>query len=131
MGARGIGGHVETQGTGTIVTQSTPPTSTPPSTPNVTCNTELKQNFWGVQADRTLASSISAATAERLLRALPRGTENEGRREERSVVRKFEAPFVGVYTTASKGNFFSDFMTRVDFYQMTLDNPTAGLFNQD
>jgi opacity protein-like surface antigen len=42
----------------------------------------------------------------------------------------FEVPFIGTYLVATYGRFFADVLVRQEFYQLALDNPNSGLFNQ-
>jgi opacity protein-like surface antigen len=43
---------------------------------------------------------------------------------------KFQVPFVGVYGVATKDRFFADVMIRQDFYNMRLNDPALGFFDQ-
>lgn len=41
-----------------------------------------------------------------------------------------EVPFMGVYAVATKERFFADIMVRQDFYNMRLNDPALGFFDQ-
>jgi opacity protein-like surface antigen len=41
-----------------------------------------------------------------------------------------EAPFVGTYVVATKGNFFIDGLVRFNYFETNLDSPSANLYNQ-
>lgn len=41
-----------------------------------------------------------------------------------------EVPFFGTYVVATYGRFFADVQVRQDYYNIRLDNPTLGFFNQ-
>ncbi len=43
---------------------------------------------------------------------------------------RFEVPFVGFYGVATKDRFFADVMVRQDFYNMKLNDPALGFFDQ-
>jgi opacity protein-like surface antigen len=42
----------------------------------------------------------------------------------------FQIPFVGTYLVATYGRFFADAMVREEFYNISLNNPALGFFNQ-
>lgn len=125
---RVLGGSVETKNTGTTTLQFGG-AAVPGS---VICDTTTRQDFVGYQVGRDIAklnwdgwNVHMGATAGYM----------ESQSRDKSLGGTFsggsQIPFVGSYLTATKGGFFADVMVRWDFYNMSLNDPSNGLFDQN
>ncbi|WP_170146054.1 autotransporter domain-containing protein [Rhodoplanes elegans] len=125
---RVLGGEVETKNTGVTTLQL----NGAAVAGSANCDTTTKQGFVGYQFGRDIAklnwdgwNIHTGATvgylASQSRDKTPGGTFSGGT----------QIPFVGTYLTATKGGFFADAMLRWDYYNMSLDDPSAAMFNQN
>lgn len=126
--ARTLGGQVETKNTG-VTNLQLGGAAVPGS---AVCDTTTKQGFVGYQFGRDIAKlnwdgwNIHTGATVGYLASESRDKTLGGR-----FTGGTQIPFVGTYLTATKGGFFADGMLRWDYYNMSLDDPSAALFNQN
>jgi opacity protein-like surface antigen len=108
-----------------------------------TCNSQFHQTFAGFQVGQDVANlnvwggwNVHLGTTAGSLetRGTIVGGNTAGATGATAVTGSFnsvtEAPFVGTYAVATKGNFYVDGLIRYDYYETNLDSPTANIYNQ-
>lgn len=126
--SRALGGEVETKNNSVTTLQL----GGAAVAGSANCDTTTKQGFVGYQIGRDIAklnwggwNIHTGATvgylASQSRDKSPGGTFSGGT----------QIPFVGTYLTATRGGFFADAMLRWDYYNMSLDDPAAALFDQN
>ncbi len=128
---RGIGGTVDTQANSTIT--GTAGFFGVPQAVNASCQTKVTQDFGGFQAGQDIAILNNDNTGMNWHFGVLAGYVGTNFHDDTSggtLRGNFEVPFVGLYTTFSKGNFFADAQTRFDYYQGELSDPANGVSNE-
>jgi outer membrane autotransporter protein len=129
---RGVGGEL-TLNSNTQVNASSPLNPTPTSG---ACNTQFHQTFGGFQLGRDWAKlnvagwNLTLGTTAGFLQTngnIVGGNISGLGGDFNSTT---QAPFVGMYGVATKGNFFIDGLVRADYFETNLNSPTANFFNQ-
>lgn len=127
---RALGGSVETKNTGVTTLGFV---NGGAIGGNVTCNTTTRQDFGGYQVGRDIAklnwdgwNVHMGATAGYLASNAKDKTNTLG-----TFSSGVEVPFFGSYLAVTKGGFFADAQVRWDFYNMSLNDPSNGLFGQN
>jgi opacity protein-like surface antigen len=126
---RGVGGEVtnrfSSSSTGALTSAAPGANSTATTTG---CAGQVRQTFSGVQVGQDISrlnwggwNVHLGTTAGYLSSRSDDGTGN---------VANFEVPFLGTYLVATHGRFFADIMVRKEFYNINLNSPGIGLFNQ-
>jgi opacity protein-like surface antigen len=128
--ARAVGGEVNLKSTstsnGAIIIPANPGQNTSIST---TCANNQNTNFAGVQVGQDIARLNWGGWNVHL--GTTAGYVSSGSTDSVSGFQtNFEVPFFGTYLVATHGRFFSDIMVREEFYNMRLNDPTLGYFNQ-
>lgn len=128
--ARAVGGEVNLKSTSTsngVATVPAIPAAT--TTISTTCANNQQNNFVGVQVGQDIARlnwgnwNVHLGTTA--------GYVSSGSTDSVSGFQtNFEVPFFGTYLVATHGRFFSDIMVREEFYNMRLNDPGLGFFNQ-
>ena len=91
---------------------------------NLTCNTNVHQDFGGAQFGFDLGKLNFGGTGENIFFGLTAGYARSTAYDNNVAFSgSFEAPFLGAYSVFTYGNFFADVMLRGNFYQMQLENP--------
>ena len=128
--ARGIGGRVDTDSTG-VVTVAPNPIFGAGGT--ITCNTTTRTDFAGYQAGVDLAR-LNVGGTNLHFGATAGYVEANAKDITTGVAASrgnFQIPFAGVYAALTYGGFFVDAQVRADFYEMSLADPSNGVFNQN
>jgi opacity protein-like surface antigen/uncharacterized protein YhjY with autotransporter beta-barrel domain len=132
--ARGIGGRVDTESVGVLSVASNAPLGIGPGSV-ITCNTKTRSDYAGYQAGMDIArlnvggvnlhfgaTTGFVGTDAKDISPPPPGATFTG---------NFQIPFVGAYAALTYGGFFLDAQVRGDFYEMSLTDPSVGLFAQN
>jgi outer membrane autotransporter protein len=127
---RGIGGRVDTQSTSHAIPL---PSIGPATTGAVDCNLKVHQTYEGAQIGADLGKlnidglggnwhwGLTAGAGQAEFRETSLGQFNG----------RVDAPFIGLYSVYTKGNFFSDFLARYNTFTATLnDRASLGVFGQ-
>ncbi len=124
---RTIGGTVETQNSsnfsGSVSISAPAPYRLPSVNPvpiSLSCNTKVGQDFVGFQAGHDIAflnNGGSGANWHFGVLAGNVGSDAKSSTPDDTLKGNFEAPFAGLYTAFSKGNFFADAQARLDYVQ--------------
>jgi opacity protein-like surface antigen len=128
--ARAVGGQVNLTSTSTSTGVATVP-AIPAATTNIstTCANNQNNNFAGVQVGQDIARLNWGGWNVHL--GTTAGYVSSGSTDAVSGFQtNFEVPFFGTYLVATHGRFFSDIMVREEFYNMRLNDPALGFFNQ-
>jgi opacity protein-like surface antigen len=128
--ARAVGGEVNLKSTstsnGSLVVPLLPISNTTIST---TCANNQQNNFAGVQVGQDIARLNWGGWNVHL--GTTAGYVSSGSTDNLAgFTTNFEVPFFGTYLVATHGRFFSDIMVRQEFYNMRLNDPALGFFNQ-
>ena len=127
---RSVGGTVDVKsGSSTNATFSAPGV---PSLVNgtVACNTQVRDNYYGVQVGRDI-SNLNVNGWNLHLGTTAGYVSAEGKTSGVDFTSKTEVPFAGMYGAATLGNFFADVVVRGDFYQSSLNSSALNVFNQN
>ena len=132
--ARGIGGRVDTESTGTVSFAPNAALGIPPGTA-ITCETKTRTDFGGYQAGMDISRlNVGGANlhfgatvgyvgaSAKDISPPPPGPSFTG---------DFQIPFAGFYVALTQGGFFIDAQLRADFYEMNLNDPVNGIFGQN
>jgi opacity protein-like surface antigen len=126
--ARGVGGTVETNTTGSyrFAASGVVPGG------NGRCRTDLNQDYGGVQlgADISRLNIDGANVHVGVTAGYSEARTSSPIGRTTSLAGEFQVPFAGVYAAVTKGAFFADAQARWDFFQSRLDAPSNGVFNQ-
>lgn len=134
---REIAGKVDTQASSTFSGSFTlnPPSGQPTSySAQGNCKTKVEQDFVGFQAGQDIAVLNGGSTGANIHFGATVGYVQSSATDvspNGTFAGNFQAPFAGLYTVYTKGNFFADGQARLDFIQGELNDPLAnGIFNQ-
>ncbi len=129
MWVRGVGGEVtntfSTNVTGSLTAPGAPGNN---SAAAANCNGSIRDSFSGVQVGQDISRlnwggwNVHLGTTAGYLSS--HSVDNSGNTAD------FEVPFLGTYLVATHGRFFADLMVREEFYNINLNSPGVGLFNQ-
>jgi opacity protein-like surface antigen len=126
---RAIGGEVNLKTTSnSTVTNTRLDTGAVVGTATIGCNNSQHDSFAGVQVGADIARlnwsgwNVHLGTTAGYLGS--KSNDNNGFNNT------FQVPFFGTYLVATKGRFFADLMVREEFYNVNLNNPGLGYFNQ-
>lgn len=124
---RGLGGTFDTRTPGSF--QSTPNNAALlGGGVSGVCNLRTFQDFSGYQAGADISKlNINGFNIHG---GVTVGYSEADLRSNSAFRANFQTPFVGVYGAVTKGNFFADGQIRWDFFQGTLNQADATLFNQ-
>jgi len=127
---RGVGGEVtnkfSTSSTGALTSLAPGANSTATTTG---CAGQVRQTFAGAQVGQDISRlnwngwNLHLGTTAGYLSS--RSDDGQGS------IANFEVPFLGAYLVATHGRFFADVMVRREFYNINLNSPGIGLFNQN
>src|SRR5262249_6366198 len=126
---RVVGGTVTTKSDSTTNTVNTSAGAGVNQTTTVTCNNRIKDNYAGFQIGADTAKlnwngwNLHLGTTAGYL-------ESNSNSQNDAFTSNIQIPFVGTYLVATYGRFFADAMIRQDFYNISLNNPAQGFFNQ-
>jgi opacity protein-like surface antigen len=104
------------------------------STGSTTCNTKFHESFGGFQLGYDIAKlnvggwNLTLGTTAGFLETS--GNIVNGNVFGGAFNSTTQAPFVGTYAAAILGSFFIEGKIQADYFQTTLDSPTATIFNQ-
>jgi opacity protein-like surface antigen len=128
--ARAVGGEVNLKSTSTSNGSFVIPTSPAANTTiSATCANNQNNNFAGVQVGQDIARLNWGGWNVHL--GTTAGYVSSGSTDNLAgFTTNFEVPFIGTYLVATHGRFFSDIMVREEFYNMRLNDPALGFFNQ-
>ena len=128
--ARALGGEANLSSTsassGSFIVPANPAANTSITT---NCNNNQHVTFAGVQVGTDIARlnvggwNLHAGTTAGYL-------ESKANDNLAGFSSKFEVPFWGVYGVATRDRFFADIMIRQDFYNIRLNDPALGFFDQ-
>ncbi len=133
---RGVGGEL-TLNSNTSVNATI---SAPPNDPNHTstgstnCSAQFHQTFGGFQLGYDVAKlnvagwNLTVGTTAGFLET--NGNLVGGNVFNGAFNSTTQAPFVGTYAVATYGSFYIDGLIRADYFETSLDSPTANFFNQ-
>jgi opacity protein-like surface antigen len=126
-----IGGRVDDKATGTFNGTSFL-SGLSGATGTINCNTNIRQDFGGVQIGQDLARLNLSGSGATLHLGVTGGYAQSAAQDQggSNSSGSFQVPFAGVYAAYTNGNFFADALLRGDFYQMTLNGADAALSNQ-
>src|SRR5205807_748563 len=130
---RTIGGRLDTQSTGSSGVTVSGPGVAGTAAGNINCNSDIRQDYAGVQVGQDLARLNLNGSGANLHFGVTTGWANTKFQDLSALggtTGNVEVPFVGMYSALAWGNFFADVLARWDFYQMSLFSPTASLTNQ-
>jgi opacity protein-like surface antigen len=130
--ARMIGGRVDDKATGTFNGSDTTTNLGPAASGTITCNSNIRQDFGGVQIGQDLARLNLSGSGATLHLGVTGGYAQSAAQDQggSGFAGTFQVPFAGVYAAYTNGNFFADALLRGDFYQMSLSAADAALSNQ-
>jgi opacity protein-like surface antigen len=146
---RGVGGDLTLNNTTQVTVNVTAPPGSiiaPPGstgTGSTTCSSQLHQTFAGFQVGQDVAD-LNVGPGWNVHLGTTAGTlqtqgiilgGNTGQRlgfpsQTGAFSSVTEAPFVGTYAVATKGNFYVDGLIRFNYYETNLNSPTANIYNQ-
>jgi opacity protein-like surface antigen len=128
--ARGVGGEVNLKSTSTSNGAATVPLLPISNTAiSTTCANNQATNFAGVQVGQDISRLNWAGWNVHF--GTTAGYVSSGTNDNVGGFKtNFEVPFFGTYLVATHGRFFSDIMVRQEFYNMRLNDPALGFFNQ-
>jgi outer membrane autotransporter protein len=124
---RGVGGEVTNKFT-SVNTGSLTGAPSVTTQANLNCGGSVKENFAGMQVGQDISRlnwggwNVHVGTTAGYL-----SSQTDDGIGDRAA---FEVPFAGGYVVATHGRFFADLMVREEFYNITLNSPTVGLFGQ-
>lgn len=128
--ARAVGGEVNLKSTsssnGAFVVPANPGQN---STVTTNCANNQNNNFSGVQVGQDI-SRLNWGGWNVHLGTTAGYVSSNSNDNLAGFGTKFEVPFVGGYAVATYGRFFTDVMVRQEFYNMRLNDPALGFFNQ-
>ncbi|MCC8936317.1 autotransporter domain-containing protein [Bradyrhizobium sp. Arg68] len=127
---RGVGGEVTFKNTSNSSSSFTAPAApafnAAVTTPN--CASSVRETFAGVQVGQDIARlnwggwNVHVGATAGYLGS--HATDNNGTTSD------FEVPFLGGYLVATYGRFFADVMVRGEFYNIKVNDPGLGFYNQ-
>jgi opacity protein-like surface antigen len=127
-----IGGRVDDKTTGTFNGSDTTLNLGPAASGTITCNSNIRQDFGGVQVGQDLARLNLSGSGATLHVGVTGGYAQSAAQDQggSGFTGTFQVPFAGVYAAYTNGNFFADALVRGDYYQMSLSAADAALSNQ-
>ncbi len=126
---RVVGGELTTKSTSSTNTLNVSPGAGLAQTTTVTCNNKVRDTYAGFQLGADAAElnwngwNLHLGTTAGYL-------ESNGKSQTDAYTSNFQIPFVGTYGVATYGRFFADAMVRQEFYNISLNNPSQGFYNQ-
>ena len=128
--ARAVGGEANLKSTSASSGTFTVPTNTPQnSTATTNCNNSQANNFYGVQVGQDVAR-LNWNGWNVHVGATGGYVSSDSKDNLAGFGTRIEVPFVGGYVAATRDRFFADVMVRQEFYNMRLNDPALGFFNQ-
>jgi len=129
---RGVGGEVTNKftsnSTGALTAGAGAPAGTASTAAQNGCAGQVRETFSGIQVGQDISrlnwggwNVHLGTTAGYLAAHTDDGTGNTA---------NFDVPFLGTYLVATHGRFFADLMVREEFYDIRLNSPSVGLFNE-
>ncbi len=126
---RVVGGEVNTKSTSTTNALNASVGAGLSQTSTVNCSSRIHDSYAGVQIGSDAAElnwngwNLHLGTTAGYL-------ESNSTSKTDTFNSNFQIPFVGTYGVATYGRFFADAMVRQEFYNISLNNPALGFFNQ-
>lgn len=127
--ARAVGGQVTTSSSSVTNTSNVSPLSGLNQATIVNCNNRVRDEYAGFQIGADTAKlnwngwNIHLGTTAGYL-----GSDSKSLTDTFSS--NVQIPFLGTYLVATYGRFFADVMVRGEYYNISLNNPAFGFFNQ-
>jgi len=126
---RVVGGEVTTKSSSITNTSNISAGAGLNQTTTVNCTNRVRDTYAGFQIGADAAElnwngwNLHLGTTAGYL-------ESNGTSKTDTFSSNFQIPFVGTYFVATYGRFFADAMVRQEFYNISLNNPAQGFFNQ-
>jgi opacity protein-like surface antigen len=128
---RGVGGEVnvksESNTGATFLVPAVPGANTSGA---VSCNTEVRQTYGGVQVGRDIGKlningwNFHFGTTAGYI-------EGDTKTTNGSLTSNVQVPFAGIYGAVTYDRFFADIVVRGDYYQNSMNSPALNIFNQN
>ncbi len=126
---RVVGGEVTTRSTSSTSALNTSVGAGLNQTSTVNCSNRIRDTYAGVQIG-TDAAELNWNGWNLHLGTTAGYLESNSNSKTDTFNSNFQIPFVGTYFVATYGRFFADAMVRQEFYNISLNNPALGFFNQ-
>jgi opacity protein-like surface antigen len=126
---RVTGGQATVTGSSTTQTLNQSPGNGLNQTTTVGCANQIREQFAGFQMGADTAKlnwngwNLHLGTTAGYLQSNSNSLNN-------AFSSNFQVPFVGTYAVATYGRFFADALLKEDFYNIALNNPSAGFISQ-
>lgn len=128
--ARAVGGEANLKSTSSSTGTFTVPVNPGQnSTATTNCNNNQANNFYGVQVGQDVAR-LNWNGWNVHVGATAGYVSSDSKDNLAGFGTRVEVPFAGGYVVATRDRFFADVMVRQEFYNMRLNDPALGFFNQ-